>query len=69
MDHLCFLFLVFLMLSRLLNAAFWSPAGKGLTVIFLLQSSSFFGQHFFARDYPMGNKLSSYLCKSAVPTT
>ena len=28
MDHLC---LVFLMLSRLLIAALWSPTGKGLT--------------------------------------
>ena len=27
MDHLCFLRLVFLMLSRLFIAAFWSPAG------------------------------------------
>ena len=29
MDHLCYL--VFVMLSRLFNAALWSPAGKGLT--------------------------------------
>ena len=29
MDHLCFLRLVFLMLSRLFIAALWSPAGKG----------------------------------------
>ena len=31
MDHLCYLCLVFVMLSRLLIAALWPPAGKGLT--------------------------------------
>ena len=31
MDHLCYLCLVFVMLSRLLIAALWSPEGKGLT--------------------------------------
>ena len=31
MDHLCYLWLVFVMLSRLFIAAVWSPAGKGLT--------------------------------------
>ena len=31
MDHLCDLFLVFVMLSRLFIVALWSPAGKGLT--------------------------------------
>ena len=31
MDHLCYLCIVFVMLSRLLIAALWSPAGKGLT--------------------------------------
>ena len=30
MDHLCFLCLAFLMLSRLFFAALWSPAGKAL---------------------------------------
>ena len=30
-DHLCYLCLVFVMLSRLFNAALWSPEGKGLT--------------------------------------
>ena len=30
-DHLCYLCLVFVMLSRLFIAALWSPAGKGLT--------------------------------------
>ena len=30
-DHLCYLCLVFAMLSRLYIAALWSPAGKGLT--------------------------------------
>ena len=31
MDHLCYLCFVFVVLSRLLIAALWSPAGKGLT--------------------------------------
>ena len=31
MDNLCYLFLVFVMLSHLFIAALWSPAGKGLT--------------------------------------
>ena len=31
MDHLCYLCLVSVMLSRLFIAALWSPAGKGLT--------------------------------------
>ena len=31
MDHLCYLCLVFVMLSRLFIAALWSPSGKGLT--------------------------------------
>ena len=31
MDLLCYLCLLFVMLSRLLVAAFWSPAGKGQT--------------------------------------
>ena len=31
MDHLCYLFLVFVMLSHLFIAVLWSLAGKGLT--------------------------------------
>ena len=46
MEHLCFLSLMFVTLSRLLIAAMWSPAGKGLTswplfamfIVFLLHS-------------------------------
>ena len=30
MDHLCYLYLVFVMLSRLFIAALWLPEGKGL---------------------------------------
>ena len=30
MDHLCYLCLVFVMLSRMFIATLWSPAGKGL---------------------------------------
>ena len=36
LDHLCFLCLMFLMLSRLFIAAVWSPAGKGLNAWLLL---------------------------------
>ena len=36
MDHLRFLCLVFLILLRLFIAAWWSPAGKGLTSWLLL---------------------------------
>ena len=32
MDHLCYLCLVFVMLSCLFIAALWTPAGKGLTL-------------------------------------
>ena len=31
MDHLCYLRIVFVMLSRLFIAALWLPAGKGPT--------------------------------------
>ena len=31
MDHLCYLCLVFVMLSPLFIATLWSPEGKGLT--------------------------------------
>ena len=31
MDHLCYVCIVFVMLSRLFIAALWSPEGKGLT--------------------------------------
>ena len=35
MSHLCYVCLVFVMVSRLFMAALWSPAGKGLTSWFL----------------------------------
>ena len=35
MDHLCYLCLVFVMLTRLFIAALWSLAGKGLTSLLL----------------------------------
>ena len=35
MDHLCYLRLVFVMLSRLFMAALWSAAGRGLTSLLL----------------------------------
>ena len=34
--HLCYVCLVFDMLSRLFIAALWSPAGKGLTIYLAL---------------------------------
>ena len=40
MDHLCYLGLVFVMLSRLFIAALWSPAGKGLTTWLLFVMSN-----------------------------
>ena len=40
MDHLCFLCLVFVMLSRLFIAALWSPQGKGLTSWLLVAMSN-----------------------------
>ena len=39
MDHLCYLCLVFVMLSRLFIAALWSPAWKGLTSLLLFVMS------------------------------
>ena len=36
MDHLCFLCLLFLMLSHLFIVTLWSPAGKELTFWLLL---------------------------------
>ena len=43
MDHLCYLCLVFVALSRLLTAALWSPAWNGLTswVLFVMFNSVF----------------------------
>ena len=37
MDHLCYLCLVFVMLSCLLISALWSHAGKGLTFWLLFE--------------------------------
>ena len=43
MDHLYYLCLVFVMLSRLFIAALWSPAGKGLTswLLFVMSNCVF----------------------------
>ena len=40
MDDLCYLCLVFVMLSCLFIAALWSPAGKGLTSLLLFVVSN-----------------------------
>ena len=40
MDHLCYLYLVFVMHSRLFIAALWLPAGKGLTLLLLFVMSN-----------------------------
>ena len=36
MDHLCYLCLVFAMLSRLFIAALWSPEGKGILFVMFI---------------------------------
>ena len=41
MDHLCYLCLVFVVLSHLFIAALWSPAGKGLTSCLLFVMSNY----------------------------
>ena len=43
MDHLCYLCLVFVMLSCLFIAALWSLAGKGLTfwLLFVMSNCDF----------------------------
>ena len=43
MDHLCYLCLVFIMLSRLFIAALWSPARKELTywLLFVISNYNF----------------------------
>ena len=43
MDHFCYMCSVFFMLSRLFNAALWSPAGKGLTtwLLFVIENCVF----------------------------
>ena len=43
MDHLCYLCLVFVLLSRLFVAALWSPAWKGLTswLLFVMSNCDF----------------------------
>ena len=47
MDHLCYLCLVFVMLSLLFIAALWSPAGKGLTSwLLFVMFNCFFFYHF-----------------------
>ena len=47
MDHLCYLSLVFVMLSRLFIAALWSPAGKGLTswLLFVMSNCDYVISH------------------------
>ena len=43
MDHLCYLCLVFVMLSRLFIAALWLSAGKGMTswLLFVMSNCDF----------------------------
>ena len=52
MDHLCYLCLVFVMLSRLFIAALWSAAGKGLTtwLSFVVSSVSLSLSHWYPRS-------------------
>ena len=59
MDHLCYLRLVFVMLSGLFIATFWSPAGKELTSWLLLYPSQtlFVGGILFSRCPSVRNAL------------
>ena len=59
MDDLCYLCLVFLMLSRHFIAALWSPAGKGLTSWLLLMM--FFVFCFFPLWCPGSDVLLDYI--------
>ena len=60
MDHLCFLCLVFLLLSRLFIAALWSPAGKGLTSWLLLAMFIVFF-FYFPMWYPGSGVVLDYI--------
>ena len=51
-DHLCYLCIVFVMLSRPFIAALWSPAGKGLTSWFFFVMFNCLG--FFLVIFPCG---------------
>ena len=46
MDHLCYLCLVIVMLSRLFIAVLWSPAGKALTFWLLFVTFNYVFCHF-----------------------
>ena len=46
MGHLCYLYLVFVMILRLFNAALWAPAVKGLTSWFSFVILIVFLSHF-----------------------
>ena len=43
MYHLCYLYLVFVILSRLFVSTLWSPVGKGLTswLLFVMSNCDF----------------------------
>ena len=51
MDHVCYFCIVFVMLLRLLIAALWSPAGKGLTFCALVCGAKL-GGYYFPIWYP-----------------
>ena len=46
MDHLCYLCIVFLMLSRLLNAVLWLPVGKRAVLLALVCGVKLCGCYF-----------------------
>ena len=52
MDHLCYVCLVFVMLSRLFTAALWSPEGKRLTswLLFVMFFCNLVLSHLVSRD-------------------
>ena len=58
-DHLCFLFVVCIMLSRQFIAAMWSPAGKGLASWLLLVMFTVFC--YFPMWYPGSGVVLDYI--------
>ena len=59
MDHLCYVYLVFVMLSRLFIAALWSTAGKGLTSWLLMVMFIVFC--YFPMWYPGSDVVLDYI--------
>ena len=67
MGHLCFLRLVFLMLSRLFIAALWSSAGKELTFwhLFVMFNCIFY---YFPMWYPGSGVVLDCIVSRSLPS-